>query len=109
MMAVARIGLMLCIGFSFGCGSPVEQSRSSANLQRGATLVLMGADPDAEIYLDEKYVGTMGKLRAGRLTIKPGVYRLEVIAPEHYPWRGEVHLAPGEMRLNVEMLRIPLR
>ena len=105
-----RQALFVCVfsAVMFGCGGHMQDRPTTRISLPKGSIVLLSAKPDAEVYIDERYVCTVAELRDRRLTLKPGQYRLEVKAPGHYPWRGDVSVTPSEKRVNVEMLPMPI-
>jgi len=63
-----------------------------------------GTPPAALVTIDEEIAGTLDQLAELPVLLQPGVHRVQVAAPGHFPWYGEV-----EVGATVEPLRIELR
>lgn len=53
--------------------------------------------PEAELWVDERYIGPVGALKAG-VALSPGRYRLEVRHPEHHTFYGQIEVRAREQR-----------
>jgi hypothetical protein len=60
--------------------------------------------PEAEVYVDDFYLGRCALWKKRPLPLKPGFHTIEVRAPGRYPFYGEVEMPAGsERRLDVSL------
>ncbi|MDI7269484.1 MAG: hypothetical protein QME96_15965, partial [Myxococcota bacterium] len=55
-------------------------------------LCVEGAPDDALLVVDERVVGPVGAYREVAAPLRPGIRRVEVIAPGWFPWFAEVEI-----------------
>ncbi len=83
--AMVRLAaLALCIG-----------AHACAHAGGRADLALRCPLPDAEVYVDEVYLGRCALWGARALPLKPGFHTIEVRAAGRYPFYAEVDVKDG--------------
>jgi hypothetical protein len=53
--------------------------------------------PEAELWVDERYIGPVGALKGG-VALPPGAYRIELRHPQHHAFYGEIEVRARERR-----------
>jgi hypothetical protein len=103
MRSVAIAGLVLC-AFAAGCGGP---SRPGARFSANDAVILVQSNvPDAELWIDERFVAPVGALRGG-VTLRPGLHRVEVRHPGYHSFYEAVTVSARE-RNTLEITLVPV-
>jgi hypothetical protein len=63
--------------------------------------------PTARVQVDERFVGAARVLAQRPAKLKPGVHRLTVEAPGHFPHDMELDLQPGVTKVELKLRPIP--
>jgi hypothetical protein len=94
MKSAAIMGLVLCaFATAVGCGGPPRSGqRSSAS---DAVILVQSNVPDAELWIDERFVAPVGALRGG-VTLRPGTHRVEVRHPGYHSFYDAVTVRARE-------------
>lgn len=101
--AVAITLALIAIGPACRGGDVHEPSRIPAS---DAIVKIKTAVADASLWIDGKFVGTVGALRGG-VALEPGAHRVEVRHEAYFVHYQELDLAPGQ-RLTLDLDLAPL-
>lgn len=95
------VALLLCAGCSHS-GAGATRVRAMGNL-------IIDSDPeDAEIYVDDRYIGVVGVLNKSPIAIAEGEHRLEVRRDGYFSSYHEIRVVKGvRQRLRVSLTRVP--
>jgi hypothetical protein len=87
----------------FGCGPAPE----AAKLTLGG-LAIRCDPPDAVLFVDDKYMGTVGSLKGRAVKLPEGVHRIEVRKEGYFSHFAEVKVAKGvRQQLEVALRKEP--
>lgn len=105
MRSVAITGLVLCAFVTAaGCGGqPRSGARSSAS---DAVILVHSNVPDAELWIDERFVAPVGALRGG-VTLRPGMRRIELRHPGYHSFYQAMAVRARE-RSTLEVRLVPV-
>lgn len=106
-IAVALRCLVLgaCVAAAMGgCGGPPEPApRFSAN---DAVILVQSNVPDAELWVDERFVAPVGALQGG-VALRPGTHRIEVRHSRYHSFYETVTVGARE-RSTLEVRLVPI-
>lgn len=86
------------------CGGPPEPApRFSA---RDAVILVQSNVPDAELWVDERFIAPVGALRAG-VSLRPGAHRIEVRHPRYHSFYETVIVQERE-RSTLDVRLVPI-
>lgn len=99
-----RLGVAVALALA-ACrgGEPRTPSRLSAS---AAIVKITSAVPDAGLWIDGRFIGSIGALRAG-VALDPGPHRVELRHEAYFVAYQELELTPGQ-RLTVDLELAPL-
>lgn len=99
------LGLAVCACLTAaGCGGPPEPApRFSA---RDAVILVQSNVPDAELWVDERFVAPVSALQAG-VALRPGTHRIEVRHPRYHSFYETVTVGARE-RSTLEVRLVPI-
>jgi len=87
-----------------GCGPAAPSPRA---LPAGG-LVVVSDPPDAMLFVDDKYVGTVASLKGKPVMLAKGTHRIEVRRDGYFAHYAEVTVAEGvQQRLEVQLRQEP--
>jgi hypothetical protein len=87
-----------------GCGGPPEPApRFSAS---DAVILVQSNVPDAELWVDERFVAPVGALQGG-VALRPGTHRIEVRHARYHGFYETVTVAAHE-RSTLEVRLVPI-
>ncbi|WP_428268357.1 hypothetical protein [Haliangium sp.] len=91
-------------GVAVGCGGP---SQPEPGFSRADAVVLVRCNvPDAELWIDERFVGQVSSL-AGGVAVRPGRRRVEVRHHLHHTFYEQIELGTRE-QLTVDAVLVPV-
>ena len=94
--------LVACV--AAGCGGPPEPApRFSAS---DAVILLQSNVPDAELWIDERFVAPISALQGG-VALRPGTHRVEVRHPRYHSFYETVTVSARE-RSTLEIRLVPV-
>jgi hypothetical protein len=94
---VKRLGILLLA---------VASVSAACSGGRTVLLKLKGGDPEALVYVDDRYVAKMKRLRAG-IKLPPGQHRLTVEKVGCFPYDQLVTVDERPVEVSVELTEIP--
>lgn len=98
---IALVSLLL---LAHGCGPAAPSPRA---LPTGG-LVVVSDPPDAMLFVDDKYVGTVASLKGKAVMLAKGTHRIEVRRDGYFAHYAEVTVAKGvQQRLEVQLRQEP--
>lgn len=106
-----RRAFLLISGFIF-CGfiffSCATTPHSLASKEKGKLYILCDHD-DAQIYIDDRYLGVASSFKKSPITLRVGNHRIEVQKKNYFNSYHDIKIASGMMhRLTIHLQREPL-
>jgi hypothetical protein len=101
--------LALTLGLLSGCGSSLivgVDDIPAASPDQGWLKVTV-RPKNAELHVDGRFFGTMDGYRDGLLRLPRGQHRVELKAPGHYAWYGQVTIDAEPVRVETELVTSP--
>jgi hypothetical protein len=73
------------------------------------SLRVNGADLDASVTIDDRYLGPLAYVAKRGVALPPGKHRVTVEKPGYFPWDKLVEAHDGDppIRLDVQLVKIP--
>lgn len=103
---VALLALCCGVAVATGCGAPQAGSKPTARVLSG--LLVVCQPPDALIYVDDRYMGSVKGLDKRPLKLPEGTRRVELRREGYFAHYGEVKLVRGvRQRLQVVLRKEP--
>ena len=109
---ISSVALVLALA-PLGACAHEGGGRSREPVGSALRVVVAAEDSDAELWVDGQYVGQISELsdpRIGPPLLAPGVHRVEVRKPGHFPVQRTVDVprdAPPETTVEAELLSNP--
>jgi hypothetical protein len=101
---VARALVLCACVAAAGCGGP---PRPAPPFSASDAVVLVQSNvPDAELWIDERFVAPVGALQAG-VALPPGTHRVEVRHPRYHSFYETVTVSARE-RSTLEVRLVPV-
>ena len=100
---------LLTLGGVSGCGSSLITGVDDippASPDQGWLKVTV-RPKNAELHVDGRFFGTMDGYREGLLRLPRGQHRIELRAPNHYAWYGQVTIDAEPVRIETELVTSP--
>lgn len=88
--------------WSAGCPTPPQQLPPPPG-----GLTFTGTPADALVTVNESLAGTMAQLGEHPIHLQPGTYRVQVTAPDHFAWYGDVAVGETVETVTVELRAVP--
>lgn len=89
-----KLVLVLVLVLAPACGGAQAPHRASAN---DAIMYLTSNLPDAQVYVDGKFVGPVNLVKAG-IAVDPGVHRVELRHDDYFSRYAELDLQRAEKK-----------
>ncbi|NMC70368.1 MAG: PEGA domain-containing protein [Myxococcales bacterium] len=70
-------------------------------------LAFAGGPAEALVTINESLAGTLAQLGENPIHLQAGTYRVQVAAPGHFPWYGEVAVGETVETVTVELRPVP--
>jgi hypothetical protein len=82
-----------------GCGTPAAKTVS---------MRMKGAVPDAQVIIDDEYVGTLVVVQKRGVALPPGKHRISVERQGFFPWDKLVEVHEGDPPVQLEPVLTPI-
>lgn len=106
-LVVALVVALLGIGVGTGCGA--RAAGGAAGVAPDDAIIQLRCNvPEAELWVNERYIGPVGALKGG-VALSPGTHRVEARHAQHHAFYAELELRARERRtLDVDLApRLP--
>jgi len=70
-------------------------------------LAFAGGPAEALVTINESLAGTIAQLAENPVHLQAGTYRVQVAAPGHFPWYGEIAVGETVETVTVELRPVP--
>lgn len=99
----SRLALLLACCLSFACAHGSNREAPASTLEITTAMV------DADVWVDGEYIGQVTAV-SGKLRLAPGVHRVEIRKPGHFPVQRTVRVEKqggGAVVVEAELLTDP--
>ncbi len=100
---MARIAVVVAVYIGVGAGC--YSTQNFGEQREGAYLEIDCTPKDAEIYVDDRYMGIIAYWRKSTVPVRPGARRIQVLYEGYYPYLFDLNAKPGQIyRLKLDLI-----